>query len=207
LRGGIGIGARAALFENDVALGQDDLVRQDKARHAVGLEFHDCLQRLFRHALVIGGVVVGGEGVLLAAEFGHRVRELARRMCLGSLEHQMFEEMRDAGFSALLVGRADAVPDHVGHDGSAPVRHDNDIETVRERKGFDFGAGHGPRFLRRGAGSEGSAEESGTEKRMGHEFYHYLEGLGREPAEAVWPTAAIIWGTSARRQSRSVTYP
>ncbi len=40
LRGGIGVGAHAALLEHHVALGRDDLVGQDEIGHAVGLELH-----------------------------------------------------------------------------------------------------------------------------------------------------------------------
>ncbi len=39
-----------------------------------------------------------------------------------------------------LVGRADAVPEHVGDDRRAPVRHHDDLQAVGKRRtGTDFG--------------------------------------------------------------------
>ena len=101
---------------------------------------------LARDALEIAGVVGGGEGVLLAADRRHRLREASGRVLGGALEHQMFEEMRDAGLARRLVGGADLVPDHVGDDRRAPVRHDDDLEAVGEREVGDV-------RLRRGVGA------------------------------------------------------
>jgi hypothetical protein len=89
--------------------------------------------------LEIGRVVVGREGVLLAAQRRDDLRELARRMALGALEHQVFEEMRDAGSADRIVGRAVLVPDHVGHDRHAPVGDDDHLEPVVEPGGRDPG--------------------------------------------------------------------
>ncbi len=80
LVGGIGIGAHPALFEHDIALGRDDLVGQDEAGHPVGLVIHADGEMLLGDALEIGGVVVRGEGILLAAEIGDELGELALRM-------------------------------------------------------------------------------------------------------------------------------
>ena len=51
---------------------------------------------LARDALEVAGVVVAGEGVLLAADGRELLREAAGRILRGALEHQVFEEMRDA---------------------------------------------------------------------------------------------------------------
>ncbi len=40
MRAGVGIGAHAAFFEHDIALGGDDLVGQHEILHAVGFVFH-----------------------------------------------------------------------------------------------------------------------------------------------------------------------
>ncbi len=56
-------------------------------------------------------------------------------MLLGALEHQVLEEMRDARLSERIVRRTVAVPDHVGDDGNAAIRNDDDIEAVVEREG------------------------------------------------------------------------
>ena len=68
LRRGIGLDPHAALLQHHVALGRDHRVVEHEAGHAVGLELHHGAEMLAGDALEIGGVVEGGEGVLLAAE-------------------------------------------------------------------------------------------------------------------------------------------
>ena len=63
-----------------------------------------------------------------------RLREVAGRILVRALEHQVFEEMRDAGFARRLVGGADPVPDHVGDDRRAAVGDDHDLQAVGERE-------------------------------------------------------------------------
>ena len=131
LRAGVGVAMHASLLEHDVALGRDDVVGQGQARHAVGLELHAGFEVLLGDLLEIGGEIVAGEGVLLAADFGDEFRELAVRMALGALEHQVFEEVGDARLAQGIVGGAVAVPDHVGDDRRAAVGNDDDLEAVR----------------------------------------------------------------------------
>ena len=120
-------------LQHDLKLRHDVGVGEHQAAHAVGLELHHARQMLARQALEIGGEVGRGERVLLAADGGERLREPAGRVLGGAFEHQMFEEMGDAGFADRLVGRADLVPDHVGHDRGAVVRNHDKLEAVRER--------------------------------------------------------------------------
>ena len=56
-------------------------------------------------------------------------------MLLGALEHQVLEEMRDAGLAERIVRRAVAVPDHVGDDRHAAIGDDDDLEAVVEGEG------------------------------------------------------------------------
>ena len=70
-----------------------------------------------------------------------RLRELALRMGLGALEHQMFEEMGDARLARRIVGRAVAVPDHVGDDRRAAVGNDDDRQAVVEPEVDDAARG------------------------------------------------------------------
>ena len=126
------IDAHAPLLEHHVALRAHHRGRQGEVAHPIGLEGHHGMQMLLRHALEIGRVIIRGEGILLAAELGDEAREFALRMGLRALEHQMLEEMRDPGTAARLIGRADAIPDHVGHDRRAMIRDDDDVEAVRQ---------------------------------------------------------------------------
>ena len=51
---------------------------------------------------------------------------------LGRLEHQVLEEVGDAGDAPRLVGGADPVPDHVGDDRRAVVGDDHHLHAVGE---------------------------------------------------------------------------
>ncbi len=88
--------AHVVFFQHDVALGQHVLVLQHQAGHAIGLEFHHLAELVLADALVVAGIVGRGESVLLAADALHGLREFTDRMFRGALEHQMFEEMRQA---------------------------------------------------------------------------------------------------------------
>ena len=141
LRAGVGVAMHAPLLEHDVALGRDDLVGQHEAGHAVRLERHAGLQVLLGDLLEIGGEVRAGEGVLLAADRGDVLGELALRMGGRALEHQVLEEMGDARLAGRIVGGAVAVPDHVGDDRRAMVGDDHDLEAVLQREMGDLRGG------------------------------------------------------------------
>src|SRR6476660_10597345 len=107
------VDAAAALLEYDLALGGYILLAQAQISHTVGLHGHRRGQSILGHALEIGGDVVIGESVVLTAIPRHDLGELPRRDRVRSLEHQMLEEMGDAGRAARLIGGADFVPDHL----------------------------------------------------------------------------------------------
>ena len=165
-------------LEHDVALRQHVFVLEDQAGHAVGLEFHHPAELLARYALEIAGVVGRGEGVLVAADPKHGLGKFTGRMLGGALEHQMFEEVGEAGFAGRLVGGADLVPDHLGDDRRAAIRDHDDLQavgkdepggTLRCHRGLGAGAACGRCQRRRAA-----RRQSGTAKRMcGH---HDLSG-------------------------------
>jgi hypothetical protein len=142
-----------ALLQHHVALGADDALVEGQPGHPVGLVIHHRAQMLLRHALEIGGVVEGGEGVLLPAEAGDDLGELAGRPARRALEHQMLEEMRDAGLGRRIIGRAVAIPDHVGDDRRAMVRHHHDIQAVAEPEGLDRRGQAGRRDMDRHRGT------------------------------------------------------
>ena len=141
LGAGIGVAMHAPLLQHHVALRRHHLVGQRQAGHAVGLELHQFGEVLLGDALEIGGVVVAGEGVLLAADLGDAPGELALRVGLGALEHQVFEEMGDARLALRVVGRAVAVPDHVGDHRRPAVGNDDDGQAVVEPEVDDAACG------------------------------------------------------------------
>ena len=111
--------------------------------HPVGLHVHEGAELLLGDALVIGGHILAGEGVVLPAEPGDDLGELADRDLVGRLEHQVLEEVGDAGHALGLVGGADLVPDHVGDDGGPVVGDDDHLHAVGELElaGTRLGAG------------------------------------------------------------------
>ena len=54
----IGICAHAPFFQNDVAFGRHDLVRQDEVRHPIGFIVHAEREVFFRNTLEVGGIIV-----------------------------------------------------------------------------------------------------------------------------------------------------
>ena len=92
----------------------------------------------FGDALEIGGEIIRGEGILLAAEIGDELGKLALRIIFCCLEHQMFEKMRDARLAERIIGRAVAIPEHVRHDRRPAIGNDHDVEAIVE-----FGSRHG----------------------------------------------------------------
>ena len=126
-----------------IALGGDDLVVEHQIDHAVGLECHHGAECLRCHLLVVGRVIVGGEGVLLTADIGDGLRKSAGGMVLRRLEHQVLEEMGDTRLARLLVGGADLVPDHVGDNRCAVIGDHHHLKAVVQREALDVGAGFG----------------------------------------------------------------
>jgi hypothetical protein len=94
---------------------------------------------------------------------GYDLAELARRIRRRSLEHQMLEEMSDTRAPDRVVGRAVAVPHHVGHHGHPPVGHHDHVQSVIKHEGRD---------LRSGSGRGGSFHSVGTERWGSREIVH-----------------------------------
>ncbi len=145
-------------LEHDVEFGQRVGVGEHEASHAVGLELHDEGQIFARDALVIAGVVGGGERVLLATDGGEHLGEFAAGIFLGALEHQVLEKVRDTGFAGRLVGGPDLVPHHVGDDRDAVIGNDDDFEPVREREVRDV------EFIRSGLRRRNGQREHKTDR-------------------------------------------
>ncbi len=61
---------------------------------------------------IVGCVVVGGEGVVAAALTGGDVVDLTLLVPGCSLEHHVFQEMRDSGNARLFKTRSNSIPHH-----------------------------------------------------------------------------------------------
>ena len=68
-----------------------------------------------RHPAVVRRVLLGGEGVDVAADAVDDARDVGGRSCRGPLEQQVLEEVADARQLGRLVARADGHPDADRH--------------------------------------------------------------------------------------------
>ena len=108
---GAGEDALAVFFFHDVALGLEHVLIDDQRAQTRGLGEDQPLQVIGRNGLVIGGDVITGEGVVVAAHvLGQTVEGLVRKV-LGRLEHQVFEQVSEARTALRIVLGADTVPD------------------------------------------------------------------------------------------------
>ena len=89
-----------------------------------------------RDTLEIGGKIIARKGVVPTADARDRPRKLAGFYRFCPLEQQMFEKMRQTGFTGLFVGRTNPVPQHLHHDGGTAVLDHDDLKTVVERECF-----------------------------------------------------------------------
>ena len=127
----------AALVGHHLALASYLRLVEHQAVHAVGLQPDHQLQRVagqLHH--VVGPVEVGGSVALGAGVLEHSI-ELAEREALGLAEHQVLEQMRDAGFAQPLVPGADVEPGLVANDRCAVVDEHEQPEPVVEPESLD----------------------------------------------------------------------
>ena len=131
--------ALALLVLNDAAL-QIERLLGDGAQHiAHAVAFHEqgLFQRRGRDRLeIVGAVEIGGPVHVGRAHVAHR-REIAAGRVFRAAEHQVFEQVGEAGLSRALVLRSDVVPEVNGHDGRLMVFVHDDLEAVVEFEGFE----------------------------------------------------------------------
>ena len=99
------------LVEDHVTLGLDVLGGDREDGDHVAEHVDRQRQVLVEDPRVEAGVLLGGEGVELAADRVERDRDVQRRALGGALEQQVLEEVRAAVQGRRLVARADADPD------------------------------------------------------------------------------------------------
>ena len=129
-RGGLVLGAQTPFLHHHLEFLVIFLLLQQQVAHAIGFQFEAHRKPVFLQALVIGGVILTGKGVLLPAVFGDDAGEFARGMVFRALEHHVLQHVRQPGDAVMLVAGADLVP-HLGnhHRGAMVFLHDQ-LETV-----------------------------------------------------------------------------
>jgi hypothetical protein len=171
-----------ALLDHHVALRDRRGRRRREVRHAVRLHRHHEFEAVGRDALEVAGVVVGGEGVVLAAVGAHDPAELAVGERLGPLEHHVLEEVGETRQPRRIVRGAHPVPHHVGDDRRAVILDHDALEPVREGEGRDpvVETVGGCRLLRR----DRSQRHEDEGERAGDEAHGKLRWLARQAIRA-----------------------
>ena len=126
----------AFLVLHDAALVIELLLRDraEQIAHAIAFQPQRAFERGAGHGLEIIGAVEIGRAVVIGRAHFLQVLEIVLRCVLAAVEHQMFEQVREAGLAFGFVLRSDIVPHRDGHDGSLAVGVDDDVEPVVERE-------------------------------------------------------------------------
>ena len=139
------LGTGPPLLDDHLALRGDLLGIEEQVLHPVRFEVDHEVQLVGRDVDEVRGDVLRGERVVLAAVFLDEPRELLGPVGRRALEHQVLEEVGDAGRAPLLVARADPIPYLEGHDGAARIFEQEHAQPVVERGGDDAVGGARPR--------------------------------------------------------------
>ena len=104
--------------------------------HPIGFEEQRAVEGAGRHRLeIIGAVEPGGAVPVGGADRLEPPEEAARRI-LGAVEHEMLEEVGEAGLAPGLVLGADMIPDRDRDDRRLVVLVDDDAQAVGQREGL-----------------------------------------------------------------------
>ena len=141
LADGVVVDAQALLLLDDLALGVDRLREELEVAHAFGLELHREADVRGRHRVVVGGDVLGREGVGLAAHLLEQAGVLLGRDVLGALEHHVLEHVGDAADADALVLRAHVIEDLHRRDGRLVIGEEEHLEAVGEPPRLDVELG------------------------------------------------------------------
>ena len=176
---GVGQHPLAQFLLHHVALGLEVGLVDHQRTHPLGLGPQQPLQVVGRDQLVVGGHVVGGEGVVEAADvLGHAVDGF-RRQIPGGLEHQVLEQVGEAGAALRIILAANAVPDldrDVGRRAINRADHPQAVGqhalAILDRRGGRQAVG-GQSLKRRGDQSGGKAEHQGGGEGFGGEGFQH----------------------------------
>src|SRR3546814_1343021 len=101
----------------------------EQVAHAIRFEPQRAIQRAGRHVLEIVGAVVPGRAVHLGcAGWLQRAEEFVV-VVFGAVEHQMFEQVREAVQAGRLVLAADVIPD-VDRDHRRSEEHTSELQSL-----------------------------------------------------------------------------
>ena len=124
------VDGRAAFRGDDAAFVFDGLRVELEILQPFRLDLENGLERRARKPVLVDGDVIGRVGIVLAAGCLHDPVEFAGLQVLGAVEHHVFEEVRQAGDSRVLVTSARPHEIIERDIGDIVVRPDDDLEPV-----------------------------------------------------------------------------
>ena len=113
--------AKLPFVGDDLLFGSYLGLAKHQVRDPVGFELDEEWQRRLGCVLVVIGPVGPRGGVDLRTRGFHKPVELSIPVCLGLVEHQMLEQVGEAGLARFLVARTDAEPSVVADGGGRAV--------------------------------------------------------------------------------------
>ena len=134
--------AHAPLFFDRLALVVDVFLGDRRRPHAVRFEEQRHVELIRRHLLEIDRVILIGLPVVAAAVVFDERRELAIGDVLRSFEHQVLEQMGEAGAPLSLVPRPDVIGHRYRHDRCGAVGRDDDAQPVFQARVAELDFGH-----------------------------------------------------------------
>jgi hypothetical protein len=153
--------AHADLFEDDLALGFDVVGAQCGRPHDVGEDVEREREPQVGDPHVIGGELLRGEGVHVAAHRLHFLGDLLRGAACGALEQEVLQEVAGTGECVGLVARAGADPEADGHGTQLGERLGHDPNTGVEARDADaLRLGHRSPFVINATAVETGASEA-----------------------------------------------
>ena len=146
--------------------------RAKQVAHAIGFHEQRSIQRGGRHVLeIIGAVGIGGAVLVGHADLLER-REIFTRMVFRTLEHQVFEQVREARLALRFVLRTHVVPDVHRDNRRLAVRMHDHAQAIGQGE-LLVGDVHADRCLgsrRLGEGSRNRADGAEREAERKHEI-------------------------------------
>ena len=127
-------GTQFPFADDHLELRLKGVVVQLQVQQAVGFQLQAQFQVFRRQIFKIGGVVPGGEGVDLPALGLEDAGELFGPQGLGPPEHQMLEEVGNAGDARQFVAGAHLVVYLEGDDGQTVIREHEQRQAVGQGK-------------------------------------------------------------------------
>ncbi len=137
------LGTQPTLLPDHRQLLEKRLLRQREVAHPLGLQLEGDFEPILGQGLEIGRVIATGKGVLVTAVLRDDAGELTGGEPLRTLEHHMLQHMGDTGHAAVLIARADLVPDLGSDDRGAMIGLHQHLQPIVQHLLMYLRAGHG----------------------------------------------------------------